>query len=117
VASISRQPSCVAVEKGEAQAITDIDPLPYLWLKDGKLNEVATNLSGEFADRICCVLAIRGSLIRDELPVATALTRSVLEAGDRVARDPVDAAAALSGYGGRGVSRGDCCDAAQPYPQ
>ena len=92
----------LAVEKGEAQALTDIDPLPYLWLKDGKLNEIATNLSGEFADRICCVLAIRGSLIRDELPVATALTRSVLEAGDRVARDPADAAAALSGYGGRG---------------
>jgi NitT/TauT family transport system substrate-binding protein len=92
----------LAVEKGEAQALADIDPLTYLWLKEGKLNEIATNLTGEFADRTCCLLAIRGSLVRDELPVAAALTRSILEAGDRVARDPEDAAAVFSGYGGKG---------------
>jgi NitT/TauT family transport system substrate-binding protein len=33
------------------QALAEIDPLPYLWLKEGKLNEIATNLTGEFADR------------------------------------------------------------------
>jgi NitT/TauT family transport system substrate-binding protein len=92
----------LAVDKGEVQALAEIDPLPYLWLKDGKLNEIATNLSGEFIDRTCCVLAIRGSLIRSELPVAAALTRSILEAADRVASDPADAAAIYSGYGGRG---------------
>jgi NitT/TauT family transport system substrate-binding protein len=84
------------------QALADIDPLPYLWLKDGKLIEIATNLSGEYADRTCCLLAIRGNLIRNELPVAAALTRSILEAADRVAGDPADAAAVYSGYGGRG---------------
>jgi NitT/TauT family transport system substrate-binding protein len=90
----------LAVDKGEVQALAEIDPLPYLWLKDGKLNEIATNLSD--ADRTCCVLAIRGSLIRGELPVAAALTRSILEAADRVASDPADAAAVYSGYGGKG---------------
>jgi NitT/TauT family transport system substrate-binding protein len=92
----------LAVDKGEVQALAEIDPLPYLWLKEGKLNEIATNLTGEFADRTCCVLAIRGSLTRSELPVAAALTRSILEAADRVATDPADAAAIYSGYGGRG---------------
>jgi NitT/TauT family transport system substrate-binding protein len=92
----------LAVDKGEVQALAEIDPLPYLWLKDGKLNEIATNLSGEFIDRTCCVLAIRGSLIRSELPVAAALTRSILEGADRVASDPADAAAIYSGYGGKG---------------
>lgn len=92
----------LAVEKGEAQALTDNDPRTYLWLKDGKFNEVLTNLSGEFADRICCVLAIRGSLIRGEPSTASALTRSVLEAGDMVARHPADAAAVYSAYGGKG---------------
>jgi NitT/TauT family transport system substrate-binding protein len=92
----------LAVEKGEAQALTDNDPRTYLWLKDGKFNEVLTNLSGEFADRICCVLAIRGSLIRGEPATAGALTRSVLEAGDMVARNPADAAAVYSSYGGKG---------------
>ena len=92
----------LAVDKGEVQALAEIDPLPYLWLKEGKLNEIATNLMGEFADRTCCVLAIRGSLTRSEMPVAAALTRSILEAADRVASDPADAAAIYSGYGGRG---------------
>jgi NitT/TauT family transport system substrate-binding protein len=92
----------LAVEKGEAHALADNDPRTYLWLKDGKLNEVATNLSGEFADRICCVLAIRGRLIREERAAASALTRSVIEAGDMVARYPADAAAVYSAYGGKG---------------
>jgi NitT/TauT family transport system substrate-binding protein len=92
----------LAVEKGEAQALADNDPRTYLWLRDGKLNEVLTNLSGEFADRICCVLAIRGSLVRNERAVASALTRAVLEAGDRIARNPADAARVYSSYGGKG---------------
>ena len=92
----------LAVEKGEAQALTDNDPRTYLWRKSGKFNEVLTNLSSEFADRICCVLAIRGSLVRAELETATALTRSVLEAGDMVAHDPAGAAAVYLAYGGKG---------------
>jgi sulfonate transport system substrate-binding protein len=92
----------LAVEKGEAQALTDNDPRTYLWRKGGKFNEVLTNLTGEFADRICCVLAIRGSLVRAEPETATALTRAVLEAGDMVAHHPADAAAVYSAYGGKG---------------
>jgi NitT/TauT family transport system substrate-binding protein len=92
----------LAVQKGEVQALADNDPRTYLWLKDGTLNQVATNLSDEFADRTCCVLAVRGSLIRDERSVATALTQAVLEAGELVASNPSDAAAVFSGYGGKG---------------
>jgi NitT/TauT family transport system substrate-binding protein len=92
----------LAVEKGEAQALTDNDPRTYLWFKNGKFNEVLTNLSGAYADRICCVLAIRGNLLRAEPAVARALTLAVLEAGDMVARHPLDAAAVYSGYGGKG---------------
>jgi NitT/TauT family transport system substrate-binding protein len=92
----------LAADKGEVQAVAEIDPLPYLWLKEGKFNEIATNLSDEFAGRTCCLLAIRGSLIRGELPVAAALTRSILEGAERVANDPADAAKVYSGYGGRG---------------
>jgi sulfonate transport system substrate-binding protein len=95
----------LAVEKGEVQALAGSDPLASIWLKGGKLNEVATNLSGEYANRVCCVLAARGSLIRDERPVATALTRAILEAGDHVAREPDDAALVFSGYGGRGSTQ------------
>lgn len=92
----------LAVQKGEVQALADADPRTYLWLQDGTLGEVATNLSGEFADRACCVLAVRGSLIRDERLVATALTQSILEAGEHVGTNPSDAAAVFSSYGGQG---------------
>jgi NitT/TauT family transport system substrate-binding protein len=92
----------LAVEKGEAHALADADPLTYVWLKEGKLSEIATNLSEEYAHRTCCVLAIRGGLVRDQKPVATALTRAVLEAGDHVGHDPADAAALFSAYGGKG---------------
>lgn len=92
----------LAIDKGEAHALAEGDPRTWLWLKDGKLTEVATNLSHEYASRTCCVLAIRGSLIRDDKPVATALTRALLEAGDHVAHKPEDAAAVFSNYGGKG---------------
>jgi NitT/TauT family transport system substrate-binding protein len=92
----------LAVDKGEVDAIADNDPRTYLWLKGGKLNEVLTNLMGEFAERTCCLLAIRGSLVREERAVAAALTRSILEAGDLVSRNPTDAATVYASYGGRG---------------
>lgn len=92
----------LAIQKGEAHALADGDPRTWLWRKDGKLTEVATNLSDEYATRTCCVLAIRGSLIRDERPVATALTRALLDAGSHVAHQPEDAAAVFSNYGGQG---------------
>lgn len=56
----------------------------WIWLKDPKLTEVAPNLSDEYADRTCCVVAVRGSLIRNDRAAASALTRAVLEAGHRV---------------------------------
>jgi NitT/TauT family transport system substrate-binding protein len=92
----------VAVQKNEVQALADADPKTYLWLKDGTLNEVATNLSGEYADRVCCVLAIRGSLVRDDRAAATALTQALLESGELVATYPADAAGIFSRYGGKG---------------
>lgn len=92
----------LAVEKGEAQALADSDPRTWIWLKDTRFTEVATNLSGEFATRTCCVVAARGSLIRNDRAVARALTRAILEGGHAVHRDPEAAARAFSGYGGKG---------------
>lgn len=70
-----------AVKRGEADGAGFTDPLGYLIRERDSLVEVHTNLSDVYADRACCVLGIRGSLVRDERPVATALARSLLEAG------------------------------------
>lgn len=88
----------LAIEKREAHALVEGDPRTYLWLKEGKLFEVASNLSDEYADRLCCVLGVRGSLIRDDRPTAAALTRAVLEAAAHTAHDPEDAARVFAPY-------------------
>ncbi len=92
----------LAIEKGEAEALADNDPRTYIFLKDPKLVEIATNLTGEFAERSCCVLALSGSLVRDDKAVAAAVTRAIIEAGHIVAEDPRSAADVFSGYGGKG---------------
>ena len=67
--------------------------------------EVTNNLAGEYAHRACCILGVRGSLIREQRPAA-AVTEALLEALDWVAADP-DAAAEIFAYaiGAAGVNR------------
>lgn len=83
----------VALKKGEVHAFCQGDPLGWMARERDGLFEVANNLSGEFAHRTCCVLGVRGSLIRQEKPVATALVQSLLEAQEWVAVNPEAAAA------------------------
>ena len=94
----------LAIDKGEAHALADADPRTWIWIKEskGKLVELATNLSDKYADRTCCIIGVRGSLIRDEKPVAAALTRAILEGAHQVGVDPALAARVFSGYGGKG---------------
>ena len=60
----------LAVEKGEVQAFLASDPIAYLWLKDTAYKEVASNLDGEYKDKTCCIVGLRGSLVREEPQVA-----------------------------------------------
>ena len=92
----------LAVEKGEAHALADSDPRTWIWMKDPRFIEVATNLSGQYATRTCCVVAVRGSLIRNDRALATALTRAILEGGHAVHGNPEEAARVFAGYGGKG---------------
>jgi NitT/TauT family transport system substrate-binding protein len=92
----------LAVDKGEAHAIANSDPRAYIWVKDPKFVEIATNLTGAYATRACCVLALRGSLVRDQPLIARGLTQAVLEAGQHVGDEPADAAAIFASYGGKG---------------
>ncbi len=88
----------LAVEKGEVQALIDGDPNTYLWLKDGKFAEVASNLDGEYRDRTCCILGIRGSLIREEPGVANAITRALLDATMYAVQEPLETAKVFQPY-------------------
>lgn len=87
-----------AVERGEAHVIADGDPNTYLWLKDGKFREVSSNLSGEYAHRTCCIVGVRGSLIRDDKPTAAAIARALNDSAAFAAHNPAEAAATYAPY-------------------
>ncbi len=49
---------------------------------------MSSNLVEQYAQRTCCIIGVRGSLLRNEKPVATALTRAILEAAHFSAVNP-----------------------------
>ncbi len=87
-----------AVDKGEAHAIADGDPNTYLWLKDGKLKEISSNLAGEFAHRTCCIVGVRGSLIREDKRTAASIALALLDAAEYAAQNPAEAAATYAPF-------------------
>lgn len=87
-----------AVDKGEAHALADLDPRTYIFLKDGKLKEIATNLQDEYAHRTCCIIGVRGSLVREDRAAAKALTLAVLDAAHWTVANPTGAAKAFAPY-------------------
>ena len=90
----------VAVDKGEIQAIADGDPNLYLLEKrtHGAYVELATNLSGEYARKVCCVIGARGELVRNDRPTASALARAIVQATDFVNENPNEAAKVFAKY-------------------
>ena len=90
----------IAVNKGEIQAIADGDPTLYLIEKrnKGRFVELATNLSGEYKDKVCCIVGARGELVRKDKPTVTALVRSIVQASDFVAENPNESAKLFAKY-------------------
>ncbi|HLX02156.1 MAG TPA: ABC transporter substrate-binding protein [Trinickia sp.] len=82
-----------ALKKGEVHAIADGDPTIWTLRETDHLQEVSNNLCGEYANRVCCVLGVRGSLIRRDRATAQALTQALLEATEWTADHPAEAAA------------------------
>ena len=90
----------IAVNKGEIQAIADGDPTLYLIEKrnKGRYQEIASNLSGEYKDKVCCIVGARGELVRNEKPVVASLVRSIVQASDYVAENPNESARIFAKY-------------------
>src|SRR5262245_23503008 len=97
----------VAVEKGEVQAFLASDPLAYLWLKDNQYKEVASNLDGEYRDKTCCIVGLRGSLVRNEPHVARAITQALLDAAMFTSQNPEKAAKSFQPYAPKAASLAD----------
>lgn len=97
----------VAVEKDEVQAFLSSDPLAYLWLKDSQYKEVASNLDGAYRDKSCCIVGLRGSLVREEPHVARAITQALLDAAMFTSQNPQVAAKSFQPYAPKAASLAD----------
>ena len=108
----------VAVDKGEIDAFVAGDPQVYYQIKNNptKLFRVASNATNEFSERTCCVLGLRGSMIRDQKDVAAALTTAILEASHAVYEDPDHAVEVSGRYSPRSATAADLSAMLQSYP-
>jgi NitT/TauT family transport system substrate-binding protein len=97
----------VALDKGEVQAFLAADPLADLWLKGGQYREIASNLDGEYRDKACCILGVRGSLARNEPQVARALTQAILDAAMFISQNPELAAKSFQPYAPKAATLAD----------
>ena len=64
----------------------------------GRFTELATNLSGEYKDKVCCIVGARGELVRKDKPTVAALVRSIVQASDYVAENPNESAKLFAKY-------------------
>lgn len=108
----------MAVEKGEIQAYVAGDPNVYYQVKNsnGNLFRVASNATNEFADRTCCVLGVRGGLLREDPEAAIAVTRAVLEASQMVNANPSHAVEVAGHYAPRSATPADLTEMLKSYP-
>ncbi|WP_315832027.1 ABC transporter substrate-binding protein [Bradyrhizobium prioriisuperbiae] len=97
----------LAVDKGEVQAFLASDPLAYLWLKNTAYKEVASNLDGDYKDKTCCIVGLRGSLIREEPQTARAITQALLDAAMFTSQNPEKAAKSFQPYAPKNASLAD----------
>lgn len=97
----------LAVDKGEVQAFLASDPLAYLWLKDSAYKEVASNLDGDYKDKTCCIVGLRGSLIREEPQTARAITQALLDAAMFTSQNPEKAAKSFQPYAPKNATPAD----------
>jgi NitT/TauT family transport system substrate-binding protein len=96
-----------AVEKGDAHAVAHYDPLTYLWAKDGQFTEISSNLTGGYEHRACCILGVRGTLLREDKPTAAAIVRALIEAQEFTYHNPEAAAETYLPYTAGKVTRED----------
>ncbi|MDR2128335.1 MAG: ABC transporter substrate-binding protein [Burkholderiaceae bacterium] len=72
----------LAAQKGEIHAVAETDPIAFTIERDtqGGFVELASNASGQYHDKVCCVVGVGGKLVREHRAEASALARSLVEA-------------------------------------
>ncbi len=90
----------IAAKKGEIQAIADGDPNLFLIEKrnKGQFVEIGNSGTGEYAEKLCCVIGARGALVRNDKPAAAAVVRALAQASDFTVENPAETARIYAKY-------------------
>jgi len=90
-----------ALEKGDIDAYAGADPLMFMAQKrsNGDQVDIMSNLSHPWQNRVCCVVAASGSLLRRDRAAVASLVGAIMEAAETCADDPERVARAFLRYG------------------
>lgn len=73
--------ACVtAMENGEIASALLSDTFAYSMVKDGKLKCIRSQLDTDFADRVCCVMAMNGTFVKENPTIAKKVAQAVQKA-------------------------------------
>lgn len=88
----------LALKRQAVQAIGLDDPLAYIIQKQHDLVSIDSNMADKWGDVACCVVGLRGALLRKEPLVGKAITQAILEAGQWVHSHQEEAAELFKPY-------------------
>ena len=75
----------VRLKKAGVDPVTEVDFKQF----PGPLS---SNLTGEYADRVCCIVGVRGSLLREDKAAAASIVRALIDAAEFARHHPDEAA-------------------------
>ncbi|PWC13393.1 ABC transporter substrate-binding protein [Brenneria corticis] len=88
----------IALDRQEIAAISGSEPFSYRLLDSGKYQLLASNMTGEYANLSCCVVGVRGTLVRENKAVAAAVTQAIIDAHSYAAEHPESVANAFMAH-------------------
>lgn len=73
--------ACVtAMENGEISAALLSDTFAYAMVKDGKLKCIRSQLDTDFANKVCCVIAMNGTFVKENPVIAKKTVQAIQKA-------------------------------------
>ena len=95
--------ACVtAMENGEISAALLGDTFAYPMVKDGKLKCIRSQLDTDFADKVCCVVAMNGTFVKENPVTAKKVVQAVQKAHSWMRKNTEDSVRILLDQGWNG---------------
>ena len=93
------------MQNGEISGALLSDTFAYSMVKDGTLKCIRSQLDTDFADRMCCVMAMSGKFVRENPTIAKKVAQAVHKAHSWMRDNPEEATDVLMEMGWNGGNR------------